>query len=87
MKPCVFRYLYGFEEYCRSANIQFRTIHHHEPKVKVEKKDFEESMEEALNTNQEMPLMEVKSEPEENTESSSESDREDTEQKSPRVSS
>ncbi|XP_057638327.1 AT-rich interactive domain-containing protein 4A [Chionomys nivalis] len=84
VKTAYRKYLYGFEEYCRSANIQFRTIHHHEPKVKVEKKDFEESMEEALNANQEMPLMEVKSEPEENTESSSESDREDTEQKSPR---
>ena len=38
MKYHLFRYLYGFEEYCRSANIQFRTIHHHEPKVKEEKK-------------------------------------------------
>ena len=44
MKYHLFRYLYGFEEYCRSANIQFRTIHHHEPKVKEEKKDLEESM-------------------------------------------
>lgn len=27
---CVCRYLYGFEEYCRSACIVFRTIHHSE---------------------------------------------------------
>ncbi|XP_016119885.1 AT-rich interactive domain-containing protein 4A-like, partial [Sinocyclocheilus grahami] len=26
------RYLYGFEEYCRSAQIQFRTVHHNEPR-------------------------------------------------------
>lgn len=28
----VFRYLYGFEEYCRSASITFRTIHHNNPR-------------------------------------------------------
>ncbi|XP_055451304.1 AT-rich interactive domain-containing protein 4A [Psammomys obesus] len=84
VKTAYRKYLYGFEEYCRSANIQFRTIHHHEPKVKVEKKDFEESMEEAVKVDQEMPLMELKSEPEENTDSNSESDREDVELKSPR---
>ncbi|XP_051003151.1 AT-rich interactive domain-containing protein 4A isoform X2 [Acomys russatus] len=84
VKTAYRKYLYGFEEYCRSANIQFRTIHHHEPKVKVEKKDFEESMEEAPKVDQEMPLMDVKSEPEENTDSNSESDREDVELKSPR---
>lgn len=87
MKCHLFRYLYGFEEYCRSANIQFRTIHHHEPKVKEEKKDLEESMEEeAPKVDQEMPLVEVKSEPEENIDSNSESEREEVELKSPRVS-
>lgn len=87
MKYRFFRYLYGFEEYCRSANIQFRTVHHHEPKVKEEKKDLEESMEETLKVDQEMPLVEVKSEPEENIDSNSESEREEIELKSPRVSS
>ena len=86
MKYHLFRYLYGFEEYCRSANIQFRTIHHHEPKVKEEKKDLEESMEEAPKVDQEMPLVEVKSEPEENIDSNSESEREEVALKSPRVS-
>ncbi|XP_062944786.1 AT-rich interactive domain-containing protein 4A [Cynocephalus volans] len=84
VKTAYRKYLYGFEEYCRSANIQFRTIHHHEPKVKVEKKDLEESMEEALKVDQEMPLIDVKSEPEENIDSNSESEREEIELKSPR---
>uniref|UniRef100_A0A8C5KV70 AT-rich interactive domain-containing protein 4A n=1 Tax=Jaculus jaculus TaxID=51337 RepID=A0A8C5KV70_JACJA len=84
VKTAYRKYLYGFEEYCRSANIQFRTIHHHEPKVKVEKKDLEESMEESPKVDQEMPLLEVKSEPEENTDSNSESEREEIELKSPR---
>ncbi|XP_052041657.1 AT-rich interactive domain-containing protein 4A [Apodemus sylvaticus] len=84
VKTAYRKYLYGFEEYCRSANIQFRTIHHHEPKVKEEKKDFEESMDEALKVAPEMPLVDVKSEPEENTDSNSESDREDPELTSPR---
>ncbi|XP_010339353.1 AT-rich interactive domain-containing protein 4A isoform X4 [Saimiri boliviensis] len=84
VKTAYRKYLYGFEEYCRSANIQFRTIHHHEPKVKEEKKDVEESMEEALKLDQEMPLPEVKSEPEENIDSDSESEREEIGLKSPR---
>ncbi|XP_075388016.1 AT-rich interactive domain-containing protein 4A [Tenrec ecaudatus] len=84
VKTAYRKYLYGFEEYCRSANIQFRTIHHHEPKVKEEKKDLEEPMEEVLKEDQEMPLVEVKSEPEENIDSNSESEREEIELKSPR---
>nr|XP_051678171.1 AT-rich interactive domain-containing protein 4A isoform X2 [Oryctolagus cuniculus] len=84
VKTAYRKYLYGFEEYCRSANIQFRTIHHHEPKVKQEKKDLEESMEEILKADQEMPLVEVKSEPEEDIDSNSESERDDIELKSPR---
>jgi len=41
-------------------------------------------MEEALKVDQEMPLVEVKSEPEENIDSNSESEREEIELKSPR---
>lgn len=46
------RYLYGFEEYCRSAQIQFRTVHHNEPRpdsqpeaqsVKAVKKESEDA--------------------------------------------
>nr|XP_013010595.1 AT-rich interactive domain-containing protein 4A [Cavia porcellus] len=84
VKTAYRKYLYGFEEYCRSANIRFRTIHHHEPKVKVEKQDFDQSMAEALKVDPEMPSVEVKSELEENTDSNSESEREEIELKSPR---
>lgn len=31
----VARYLYGFEEYCRSAGITFRTVHHNDPRPVV----------------------------------------------------
>lgn len=31
-EPLVARYLYGFEEYCRSTSITFRTIHHNNPR-------------------------------------------------------
>ncbi|KAJ8288560.1 hypothetical protein COCON_G00012190 [Conger conger] len=32
VKTAYRKYLYGFEEYCRSACIQFRTIHHNNPR-------------------------------------------------------
>ncbi|XP_062863255.1 AT-rich interactive domain-containing protein 4A [Trichomycterus rosablanca] len=32
VKTAYKKYLYGFEEYCRSAQIQFRTVHHNEPR-------------------------------------------------------
>uniref|UniRef100_A0A673J613 AT-rich interactive domain-containing protein 4A-like n=1 Tax=Sinocyclocheilus rhinocerous TaxID=307959 RepID=A0A673J613_9TELE len=32
VKTAYRKYLYGFEEYCRSAQIQFRTVHHNEPR-------------------------------------------------------
>ncbi|XP_030626420.1 AT-rich interactive domain-containing protein 4A [Chanos chanos] len=32
VKTAYRKYLYGFEEYCRSANIEFRTVHHDEPR-------------------------------------------------------
>ncbi|XP_078007638.1 AT-rich interactive domain-containing protein 4A isoform X2 [Phascolarctos cinereus] len=84
VKTAYRKYLYGFEEYCRSANIQFRTIHHNEPKVIEEIKKLEESVEETVKVEQEMPLVEVKSEIEENIDSNSESEKEEIELKSPR---
>ncbi|MBN3313148.1 ARI4A protein, partial [Atractosteus spatula] len=63
VKTAYRKYLYGFEEYCRSACIEFRTIHHNDPKpaVKVEKKadvtevekDLEEEEEEEVSEDQE----------------------------------
>ncbi|KAM6918125.1 AT-rich interactive domain-containing protein 4A isoform 2-T2 [Lycodopsis pacificus] len=33
VKTAYKKYLYGFEEYCRSASITFRTIHHNNPRL------------------------------------------------------
>lgn len=52
----------------------------------MEKKDLDESMEETLKVDQEMPLVDVKSELEEGPDSHSESEREESGLKSPRVS-
>ncbi|XP_038612092.1 AT-rich interactive domain-containing protein 4A [Tachyglossus aculeatus] len=84
VKTAYRKYLYGFEEYCRSANIQFRTIHHNEPRVVEEIQKQEESMDASANVEPEMPPVEVKSEVEESVDSNSESEREEIELKSPR---
>ncbi|XP_025046615.2 AT-rich interactive domain-containing protein 4A isoform X3 [Pelodiscus sinensis] len=83
VKTAYRKYLYGFEEYCRSANIQFRTIHHNEPKVVENIQKHEEPMEESVKEEQEMLPAEVKNEVEEN-DSSSESEKEEIELRSPR---
>uniref|UniRef100_A0A663LV25 AT-rich interaction domain 4A n=1 Tax=Athene cunicularia TaxID=194338 RepID=A0A663LV25_ATHCN len=85
VKTAYRKYLYGFEEYCRSANIQFRTIHHNEPKVVEDIQKHVEPMEESVKEEQKMPPTEVKKEAEENY-SSSESEKEEIELRSPRVS-
>ncbi|KFV95019.1 AT-rich interactive domain-containing protein 4A, partial [Eurypyga helias] len=82
VKTAYRKYLYGFEEYCRSANIQFRTIHHNEPKVVEDIQKHEEPMEESVKEEPKMPPTEVK-EVEENY-SSSESEKEEIELRSPR---
>ncbi|XP_071413396.1 AT-rich interactive domain-containing protein 4A isoform X3 [Pithys albifrons albifrons] len=83
VKTAYRKYLYGFEEYCRSANIQFRTIHHNEPKVVEDTQKHVEPMEESVKEEQKMPPTEVKKEAEENY-SSSESEKEEVELRSPR---
>ncbi|NXC68991.1 ARI4A protein, partial [Anhinga anhinga] len=83
VKTAYRKYLYGFEEYCRSANIQFRTIHHNEPKVVEDVQKHVEPMEESVKEEQKMPPTEVKREAEENY-SSSESEKEEVELRSPR---
>uniref|UniRef100_A0A8C3J9W4 AT-rich interactive domain-containing protein 4A n=1 Tax=Calidris pygmaea TaxID=425635 RepID=A0A8C3J9W4_9CHAR len=70
VKTAYRKYLYGFEEYCRSANIQFRTIHHNEPKVVEDIQKHVEPMEESVKEEQKMPPTEVKKEAEENYSSS-----------------
>ncbi|NXN15674.1 ARI4A protein, partial [Indicator maculatus] len=83
VKTAYRKYLYGFEEYCRSANIQFRTIHHNEPKVVEDIQKHVEPMEESVKEEQKMPPTEVKKEAEDNY-SSSESEKEEIELRSPR---
>ncbi|NXJ67946.1 ARI4A protein, partial [Rostratula benghalensis] len=83
VKTAYRKYLYGFEEYCRSANIQFRTIHHNEPRVIEDIQKHVEPMEESVKEEQKMPPTEVKKETEENY-SSSESEKEEIELRSPR---
>ncbi|KFP16056.1 AT-rich interactive domain-containing protein 4A, partial [Egretta garzetta] len=83
VKTAYRKYLYGFEEYCRSANIQFRTIHHNEPKVVEDIQKHVEPMEESVKEEQKMPPTDVKKEAEENY-SSSESEKEEIELRSPR---
>ncbi|KAH0620273.1 hypothetical protein JD844_020420 [Phrynosoma platyrhinos] len=83
VKTAYRKYLYGFEEYCRSANIQFRTIHHNEPKIIQVVQKQEEPMEESIKEEPEMSPVEVRKEAEEN-DCSSESEKEEIEQKSPR---
>ncbi|XP_005143952.2 AT-rich interactive domain-containing protein 4A isoform X2 [Melopsittacus undulatus] len=83
VKTAYRKYLYGFEEYCRSANIQFRTIHHNEPKVVENIQKHMEPVEESVKEEQKMPPTEVKKEAEENY-SSTESEKEEPELRSPR---
>ncbi|XP_074852373.1 AT-rich interactive domain-containing protein 4A isoform X3 [Carettochelys insculpta] len=83
VKTAYRKYLYGFEEYCRSANIQFRTIHHNEPKVVENIQKQELPMEESVKEEQEMLPAEVKNQVEE-SDSSSDSEKEEVELRSPR---
>uniref|UniRef100_A0A8C5HW86 AT rich interactive domain 4A (RBP1-like) n=1 Tax=Gouania willdenowi TaxID=441366 RepID=A0A8C5HW86_GOUWI len=76
VKTAYKKYLYGFEEYCRSASITFRTIHHNNPRPPPPQHEEE--------------LLQVIEEPPEHRgeESDSESDREEEEeerQTAPRV--
>ncbi|XP_048341861.1 AT-rich interactive domain-containing protein 4A isoform X2 [Sphaerodactylus townsendi] len=84
VKTAYRKYLYGFEEYCRSASIQFRTIHHNDPKVIEAVPKPEEPMEESVKEEPEMSPAEVQNEAEEEKDCSSESEKEEIEQTSPR---
>lgn len=83
VKTAYRKYLYGFEEYCRSANIQFRTIHHNEPKVIEVVPKTEIPMEEKLKEEPDMSPTEVQNDVEEN-DCNNESEKEEIEQRSPR---
>ncbi|XP_066525133.1 AT-rich interactive domain-containing protein 4A [Hoplias malabaricus] len=63
VKTAYRKYLYGFEEYCRSAMIQFRTVHHNEPRPvtqpEIVNQEKEEEIEEKVD-----PSQPTKTEPE-----------------------
>lgn len=82
----VLRYLYGFEEYCRSAHIQFRTIHHNEPRPLVQPTQKVAGAE--LKEGQAPPMKTEPAEEKAEAESESESDKEEFKDTltSPRVS-
>lgn len=77
VKTAYRKYLYGFEEYCRSAQIQFRTVHHNEPRpdrlpeVKSDQPVKNESEEEE----EEEVVQPIKAESEDGDESDAESEK------------
>ncbi|XP_041429044.1 AT-rich interactive domain-containing protein 4A isoform X1 [Xenopus laevis] len=85
VKTAYKKYLYGFEEYCRSAYIQFRTIHHNDPKPVEEIQEVEEEkpMESTERKETASPLLDAKMKEEDESDSSSEYEKEETELKSP----
>uniref|UniRef100_A0A3B4ZEB8 AT-rich interaction domain 4A n=1 Tax=Stegastes partitus TaxID=144197 RepID=A0A3B4ZEB8_9TELE len=86
VKTAYKKYLYGFEEYCRSASITFRTIHHNNPRPPAPPANQKPAGAEPKET----PTPQVKAEPvdenREETESESESEKEEVKemQSSPR---
>ncbi|KAG7460364.1 AT-rich interactive domain-containing protein 4A isoform X1 [Solea senegalensis] len=81
VKTAYRKYLYGFEEYCRSASITFRTIHHNNPRPPTMPANQKMAGEEPLEP---PPTPQVKAEPvdekREKVESDSESEEEDEEE-------
>nr|XP_033808163.1 AT-rich interactive domain-containing protein 4A isoform X2 [Geotrypetes seraphini]XP_033808164.1 AT-rich interactive domain-containing protein 4A isoform X2 [Geotrypetes seraphini]XP_033808165.1 AT-rich interactive domain-containing protein 4A isoform X2 [Geotrypetes seraphini] len=76
VKTAYKKYLYGFEEYCRSASILFRTIHHNDPKPVKEIQTPKKPIEDIVPSAEETSPAEVKKEVEENMDSDSESEKE-----------
>ncbi|XP_059210011.1 LOW QUALITY PROTEIN: AT-rich interactive domain-containing protein 4A [Centropristis striata] len=89
VKTAYKKYLYGFEEYCRSAAITFRTIHHNNPRPPATLPS--QAPPGAEPDQPTMPTPPAKEEPDddkkEEVESESESDKEDEEEVKERQSS
>lgn len=75
--------MYGFEEYCRSAEIKFMTIHHNDPQPVEEVPTAEESMENNDQTEPETPPVSVSVKEDDDTDSCSDNEKEEIEVKSP----
>ncbi|XP_040267214.1 AT-rich interactive domain-containing protein 4A isoform X2 [Bufo bufo] len=90
VKTAYKKYLYRFEEYCRSLEIQFRTIHHNDPRPIEESPAQEEPMENSDKKEDADPPVNAKIKEDDNddddddTDSTSENEKEETEVISPR---
>ncbi|XP_056400966.1 AT-rich interactive domain-containing protein 4A isoform X2 [Hyla sarda] len=84
VKTAYKKYLYGFEEYCRSAEIQFRTIHHNDPRPVEEIPAKEEPMENSDKIEDTEPPVNTPIKEVDDTDSTSENEKDETEVKSPR---
>ncbi|XP_069807328.1 AT-rich interactive domain-containing protein 4A [Dendropsophus ebraccatus] len=86
VKTAYKKYLYGFEEYCRSAEIQFRTIHHNDPRPVEEIPAKVEPMENSDKKEATEPPVNTKVKEDDDTDSTSENEneKEETEVRSPR---
>lgn len=76
VKTAYKKYLYGFEEYCRSAEIKFRTIHHNDPQPVEESPTLEVSMENSDQPEPETPPVSVSVKEDDDSDSSSGSEKE-----------
>ncbi|KAG8561085.1 hypothetical protein GDO81_015241 [Engystomops pustulosus] len=88
VKTAYKKYLYGFEEYCRSAEIQFRTIHHNDPRPVEESLAKEEPMENSDKEEATDPPVDTKikedDDDDDDTDCTSDNEKDETEVKSPR---
>ncbi|XP_077320585.1 AT-rich interactive domain-containing protein 4A isoform X3 [Lithobates pipiens] len=82
VKTAYKKYLYGFEEYCRSADIKFRTIHHNDPQPVEESPTLEVSMENSDQPEPETPPVSVSVKEDDDSDSSSDNEKEVIEMKS-----
>ncbi|KAM3920140.1 AT-rich interactive domain-containing protein 4A isoform 2-T3 [Leptodactylus fuscus] len=84
VKTAYKKYLYGFEEYCRSAEIQFRTIHHNDPRPVEENLEKEEPMENSDKKEATDPPVNAQIKEDDETDSTSENEKDESEVRSPR---
>ncbi|XP_053330279.1 AT-rich interactive domain-containing protein 4A [Spea bombifrons] len=82
VKTAYKKYLYGFEEYCRSADIQFRTIHHNDPKPVEDSEPEEKPMESSEGKEAAVLPSDVSVKEEDDSDSSSDLGKEEAEIKS-----
>ncbi|XP_040916681.1 AT-rich interactive domain-containing protein 4A [Toxotes jaculatrix] len=87
VKTAYRKYLYGFEEYCRSASITFRTIHHNNPRPPTAPANEKTAGVELKELSTPQVKVEPVSDKREEAESESESEKEEEEEVKERQSS